>query len=642
MSKRVTLPYQLRMPFDETSEPTFPPTDQNAAAPTTPAGPPATTLEHPAGQPASATELPANQPANVTEPFAGESTEPVEPPERRHASATEPPRSLIGSADPIDLLVAPWLTVRTVDGTTRYNLPELLVAMNEGRVVAFPALRPHQAATFHVFLVQVTVMALEGTAAPLKSGADPTRPWTAIRPHSVAEWEALLRGLAPDAETAWQLVVDDLVRPAFLQPPVPEGTLKGFKPVGYPDEADTLISSQNHDVKSAALVRPTAEDWIFALISLQTNSGYMGHGNYGIVRQNGGYGSRPIFTLQSSSNPSARWARDVWVLLDELERGGERIYSVCNNRSGARLLWLEPWDGTAESAYSVEDIHPLCVEICRRVRMTRGEGGPVLLKKPTKTSRFNKEQQENLKGNLGDPWEPLAPPKETVKKRTSRAPTDKPSDDGPKVLNAPPKSAIIAQILGNPKLQPLLMKYHAGIDPENSALWCSIINRGQGETDGYYERVIPLDTDTCARSLDDDPTLANAARAMIESSYAARRVLKSALIVAMSAAENGESGWTKPIDDAIKHVIEPEIDGAFFDHIWNVAKNLLSHDGEVTDEDLVSWHSRLCEIVLRHYETGIKSLPCSASRRIRARALSGARLDVGLARELPIPDKIRR
>lgn len=635
MSKRVTLPYQLRMPFDETSEPTPPPTGQPAAAPTTLAGPPATTLEQPANHPASATELQALQPTNVTEHFAGQSVEAIEPPERRHTSAREPPRPVIDSINPIDLLVAPWLTVRTVDGTTRYNLPELLVAMNEGRVVAFPALRPHQAATFHVFLVQVTVMALEGTAAPFKSGVDPMRPWTAIKPHSVAEWEALLRGLAPDAGTAWQLVVDDIVRPAFLQPPVPEGTLKGFKPVGYPDEADTLISSQNHDVKSAALVRPTAEDWIFALISLQTNSGYMGHGNYGIVRQNGGYGSRPIFTLQSSSNPSARWARDVWVLLDELERGGERIYSVCNNRSGARLLWLEPWDGTAESAYSVEDIHPLCVEICRRVRMTRGEDGPVLLKKPTKTSRFNKEQQENLKGNLGDPWEPLAPPKETVKKRTSRASTDKPSDEGPKVLNAPPKSATIAQILGNPKLQPLLMNYHAGIDPENSALWCSIINRGQGETDGYYERVIPLDTDTCARSLDDDPTLANAARAMIESSYAARRVLKSALIVAMTAAENGESGWVKPIGDTI----EPEIDGAFFDHIWKVAKNCLSHDGEVTDEDLVSWHLRLCEIVRRHYETGIKSLPCSASRRIRARALSRARLDVGLARGLPIPEK---
>ena len=58
-----------------------------------------------------------------------------------------------------------------------------------------------------------------------------------------------------------------------------------------------LVTSKNHDLKSAVAVQAGVDDWIFALITLQTMEGFGGAGNYGISRMNGGLGSRPAFSL---------------------------------------------------------------------------------------------------------------------------------------------------------------------------------------------------------------------------------------------------------------------------------------------------------------------------------------------------------
>ena len=58
-----------------------------------------------------------------------------------------------------------------------------------------------------------------------------------------------------------------------------------------------LITSRNHDLKQNVARQAEPEDWVFALVSLQTSEGYGGSGNQGIARMNGGSSSRPMLGL---------------------------------------------------------------------------------------------------------------------------------------------------------------------------------------------------------------------------------------------------------------------------------------------------------------------------------------------------------
>ena len=109
--------------------------------------------------------------------------------------------------------------------------------------------------------------------------------------------EALIRGLMPD-DLPWHLVVDDITKPAFMQAPArSQAGAKDYQNrVTTPDELDMLVTSKNHDLKSAVAQRASVDDWIFALITLQTMEGFGGAGNYGISRMNGGLGNRPAFS----------------------------------------------------------------------------------------------------------------------------------------------------------------------------------------------------------------------------------------------------------------------------------------------------------------------------------------------------------
>ena len=59
-------------------------------------------------------------------------------------------------------------------------------------------------------------------------------------------------------------------------------------------DADLLLTSRDHDLKQTVASRASPEDWVFALVSLQTSEGYGGRGNYGIAQMNGGSSSRPM------------------------------------------------------------------------------------------------------------------------------------------------------------------------------------------------------------------------------------------------------------------------------------------------------------------------------------------------------------
>ena len=186
-----------------------------------------------------------------------------------------------------NLLTDPLLRARLSDGTVEaLSLPEVYEVLAADRVDSFPALRPHQRHAWHAFLAQLGALALyrAGRGTP---------------PESAKEWGSLIRGLTTDFgdDDPWRLIVEDPAQPAFMQCSTPKGLGDHRRRVIAPDDLDILVTAKNHDLKRTIAIEAMPEDWIFALIDLQTMAGFFGAGNYGIARMNGGYSTRPCLGL---------------------------------------------------------------------------------------------------------------------------------------------------------------------------------------------------------------------------------------------------------------------------------------------------------------------------------------------------------
>ena len=179
-----------------------------------------------------------------------------------------------------NILKDPLIRISTPSGSLVHaSLPAIYAALMQDEVDAFPALRPHQRHAWHAFLAQLGALAIH--SAGLNEPPD-----------NAEEWRRILRDLTPDFpdDEPWHLVIDDITKPAFMQPPAgSDDRLKDYKtPVPTPDGLDMLVLSKNHDIKSAVAAQAEADDWIFALVTLQTMEGYAGRGNYGISRMPSG------------------------------------------------------------------------------------------------------------------------------------------------------------------------------------------------------------------------------------------------------------------------------------------------------------------------------------------------------------------
>jgi CRISPR system Cascade subunit CasA len=205
-----------------------------------------------------------------------------------------------------------------------------MAALGQNRVHALPGLQRHQEDAFHVFLC-----CLAGAILARKGDTDPEQ--------TADEWCQGLQTLAgPNAQLAWTLVVADPAQPAFMQPPVvPEAEAARLKPhASSPDQLDILPTAKNHDVKSARAADAEVDEWIHALISLQTMSGYFGSGNQGISRMNGGFGSRSVAEVLHTDTPGGRFQDAVIRLLDWRPQVLDGSWGY--DPQGVVLVWILP------------------------------------------------------------------------------------------------------------------------------------------------------------------------------------------------------------------------------------------------------------------------------------------------------------
>ena len=171
----------------------------------------------------------------------------------------------------------------------------------------------------------------------------------AAPPRTAGEWGALLRGLTPEFsdDKPWQLIVDDPTQPAFMQCPAPNALGQYRGRVTTPDDLDILVTAKNHDVKQAVALGCGLDDWIVALIDLQTMAGFLGAGNYGVARMNGGFSARPCLGLAPADGGlGAHLFHDLQRMLAGRASLLDSYPDYFDPEHGVTLLWLEPWDGT--------------------------------------------------------------------------------------------------------------------------------------------------------------------------------------------------------------------------------------------------------------------------------------------------------
>ncbi|MFP4278823.1 MAG: type I-E CRISPR-associated protein Cse1/CasA [Halochromatium sp.] len=413
------------------------------------------------------------------------------------------------------LLDESLISARLVDGQrVQLSLPALLVALAEDGIRDFPALRPHQRHPWHAFLVQLAAIALH-QAGRNEPFADE------------AEWRLALLALTPDDPdgAAWCLIAPP-ERPALLQAPVPEGDLSAWKSrLEAPDELDMLVTSKNHDLKAARMQQSAPEDWLFALLSLQTQEGYSGRDNYGISRMNTGSGSRSALGAVTPGGCGRRWRRDVQALLAVRT---EIVNTLeLRDQGGIALLWLPIWNGAESLAFSALD--PFYIEICRRVRLIETPFGITCQATGSNCPRI---EAKNRNGVTGDAWMP-------VNVAAGKALT----------IAAKGFDYILAtELLFGAKYQrSVAQTLSAGDGLQGIAILARGVTRGKGKTAGYHERRIPISPKARALLIKKrTDALAAVAEGRVSDISKVRKVLWSALATLFA---NGTSEFTDSVTD---------------------------------------------------------------------------------------------
>lgn len=489
-----------------------------------------------------------------------------------------------------------------IGNRTTVTLPGFLARLSRGEATEATALQAHQQHAWHAFLVQLGALALVRSDDPARIERTET------------EWRALLvRAAEVDGAdaSAFALVVSDLTKPAFLQPPIPSGKLTELKNEhSLPsEELDVLVTSKNHDVKSNHLSAPTLEHWVYALVTLQTMQGFLGAGNYGIARMNGGFASRPCVAFAPGQSAAVRFVRDVRVLLEARPSLLERFSS---NR-GIGLVWCVPWDGTR--ALALHDLDPFFIEVCRRIRLTNDADGRLVAHRGS--SKVARIEAKEAHGNTGDAWTPV--------------------DDQGASLTLPESgfsydrvSELLFGKISKKNWTPGTAGVLRSADGERPWFVGQALVRGQGRTDGFHERWVPVPKKARVSLLDDTKraTLGAIAKTWIGLAGTVRlKVLKPALLTLLQ----GGPEKLKFDDDRANPALtqfDAVIDGAFFPLLFEHADD----QPEVADRE---WQQWLFDRAKEHLEQAIESLPVGTARRARAIAHAERTLHGAAHRQLP-------
>jgi CRISPR system Cascade subunit CasA len=501
-----------------------------------------------------------------------------------------------------NLLIDGIFRARLMDGTTQLmSLPKLLAALGKNEVECLPGLRCHQEDVFHIFLCYL-------------AGAALARQKEKEAAQDESFWRKSIESLSPKAaETGWCLLVDDCNRPAFMQPP--NATLCKITEIKArsPDELDVLQTAKNHDVKTRRAVQPLAEEWAYSLISLQTSSGFLGQGNYGIARMNGGFGSRACVSLVYSESPGGRFCRDVTRLLEFRPKLLSDMWPY--KETGIVLTWIEPWDGTSSLALS--ELDPFFIETARIIRLRKSEKNIVAAGVATKASRIH---CKDLNGVVGDCWTPI---KSGGKSKITSLTIGKAGFTPDK----------LRELIFEDGYEPCAMQIPSSIDGD-CVLRASVLVRGQGTTDGFHLANVPIPGKVAA-SLFSKSSLSKSLGELSkigisDAGTMQNKVLGVSLFSLLEAGpekinfdKTELSAW---VTSAKKSFSEAWAD-EFFPWLWSTVDEMA--------EARLRWLNKLRSLAEDAFERAMKGLPARSGRAFRARASADSAFYGALFKNFP-------
>jgi CRISPR system Cascade subunit CasA len=495
-----------------------------------------------------------------------------------------------------NLLSEPLIGICTANGNDRVTLPELLARLSAGKVEGYTGLRAHQADPWHVFLVQLAA----SIQARFPTDTLPTDP---------TYWCNGLLDLADGQESAWHLLVEDVTKPAFMQHPwksweeeakdygveVKRGKVSYEPKATAPDELDVLITAKNHDLKIARIHPDLSEAWLYALVIYQTTSGFLGQGNYGIVRMNGGFASRPIVAWVRDRHPSRRFVDEV----QQLKAMRPSVLSTYGYRErGIVLTWLKRWDRSAPQ-HTLAELEPWFIEAARPLRLRPFEGGLIALGATSKARQIGPKSLEN--GDVGDPWIPF---NAQDKKKGLSALTLSQKGWTPQLL-----TDLLFQ--KGYRLTPLQEP-----KPGEGVAWfvASCLVRGQGRTEGFHRVEIPVPP-KARMALFHKPTrdtLGHLAQALLTDAGN----IQSALSVALTVLAEGapEKPDSKRIDEWLKQAgndFARRWEALFFPTLWRGAEEM--HETVRAD-----WQQTLVDAAQALLDEAHERMPLPTNRTWRA------------------------
>ena len=356
----------------------------------------------------------------------------------------------------LNLLDDPLITVRTPEGMTTMSLPEVYAVMSKNTVEDLAYLRPHQRHPLHSTICQI------GAVAMVNAGLT-------AAPDDAQQWREMLSAITASeypGQEPWHLAVPDITKPAFMQPPAgsADKTPEYRKHLNTPDAMDLTVGSKRHDVKDGVIRHAKPEHWLYALITCQTASGFEGNRLYGVSRMNSGLSNRHGFSITPDTRWGAHVVRDMEILAKQYQ--GENV--------SEHLLWTRKWDGNPEESITLEELQPMAlyVEACKRIRLiTNMDGISHAVRASSKAARIN---TKDSKGRTEDPW---------MLNEQEKAVTVSGNGFGFRE---------ISRYLDPERYQlPELAKPQAS-DGDTVYLVARTLVRGQGKTEGYHEREIPL------------------------------------------------------------------------------------------------------------------------------------------------------
>lgn len=494
-----------------------------------------------------------------------------------------------------DLLNERLIGARSEQGQERLSLPEVLAMLAEGQLHAYTGQRAHQADPWHVLTVQLAASVL--ARHPEVSAQAP--------PTERAFWRDGLLELAEGKASAWHLVVQDPTQPALLQHPLSNSQEleSDFRPgqpkARTPDQLDVLVASKNHDLKGARAAAQDVETWLYALVLYQTTSGFLGQGNYGIVRMNSGSGSRAIISTVASLHPSRRFREE----LDRVCTMRQHVLSAAlgYRERGVVLTWLTSWDRAAHQWHR-SDLEPWFVEACRPLRLVETKGAIFALGATSQARQIGPKEPDG--GDVGDPWTPIN------------------TDDQKKGRSA---LTVGAQGFTPSLLTALLFEQDYELTdlhkPSEGTgdLWfsASVLARGQGSTEGFHRIALPIPGHVRPRLsvLPSRRTLGQAASRLLNDAATLRNALYVALTV---LAEGGPAQGDFKADSIkawVKVVTQPlelRWRDAYFRHLWREAD-------EAEETVVTEWREYLVSLGRDVLEGAAGRLPQPSNRRWRAR-----------------------